>query len=264
MSVIVPVFNEEAEIPTIVPAISQALEARGGDWELIVVDNASTDATVTRMQRFLEDSRIRLLSNEVNRGKGYSVRRGMLEARGDLRLMCDADCSASLASLPAMEAATADADVVAGVRNAPDSQVVRHQPLYRRTVSLGFILLCRAVMSEPLRDVFCGFKLFTAPAAHDVFTRSRIEGWVFDAEAMALARALGYRVRACGIAWVNRPASRLSIPRVVLPALRELVATRAYVRGQVRHAQGTGPATPSEPTTDPEKLGSFSNRVSGR
>ena len=163
-----------------------------------------------------------------------------------------------------MEAASADADVVAGVRNAPDSQVVRHQPLYRRTVSLGFILLCRAVMSEPLRDVFCGFKLFTAAAAHDVFTRSRIDGWVFDAEALAIARALGYLVRSCGIAWVNRPASRLSIPRVVLPALRELVATRAYVRGQVRPTHGRGAAAPSEPTAEPEQLASFSDRVSGR
>jgi len=216
-----------------------------------VVDNGSTDATIERLSAHLEDPRIRLLRNEVNRGKGFSVRRGMLEATGDLRLMCDADCAASLPSLPAMEAATADAEVVAGVRNAPDSQVVRHQPLYRRTVSLGFILLCRAVMSEPLRDVFCGFKLFTGAAAQEVFTRSRIDGWVFDAEALSLARALGFRVRACGIAWVNRPASRLSIPRVVLPALRELVRARAYVRGEVRPAHRTGVGSP-EPAAKPE------------
>jgi len=239
LSVIVPVFNEEAEIPTILPAIRQALEDRGGEWEIIVVDNASTDATVQCMQVHLEDPRIGLLRNEVNRGKGYSVRRGMLKARGELRLMCDADCAASLASLPAMEGAAVNADVVAGVRNAPDSRVVRHQPLYRRTVSLGFILLCRTVMSEPLRDVFCGFKLFRAAAAQEVFTRSRIDGWVFDAEALALARALGFEVRACGIAWLNRPASRLSIPRVVVPAVRELIRARVYVRRQVRPAQGT-------------------------
>src|SRR5258708_6402473 len=150
MSVIVPVFNEEAEIPTILPAIRDALEDRGGEWEIIVVDNASTDTTAECMQPFLEDPRVRLLCNEVNRGRGYWVRGGMLEAHGDLRRMCEADCAASLAPRPAMGAATADAEVVAGVRNAPDSRVVRHQPLYRRTVSLGFILLCRAVMSEPL------------------------------------------------------------------------------------------------------------------
>ena len=254
LSVIVPVFNEEAEIPTIVPAIRQTLEERGGDWEIIVVDNASTDATVQRMQVHLEDPCIRLLRNEINRGKGYSVRRGMLKARGELRLMCDADCAASLASLPAMEAAAADADVVAGVRNAPDSRVVRHQPLYRRIVSLGFILLCRTVMSEPLRDVFCGFKLFSAAAAQDVFTRSRIDGWVFDAEALALARALGFEVRPCGIAWLNRPASRLSIPRVVLPAVRELIRARAYVRGEVQPAHAAGAVGSPEPAAKSEPM----------
>lgn len=253
MSVIVPAYNEESEIPTILPAIRQTLEARGGDWEIIVVDNGSTDATVQRVQPFLEDPRVRLLRNEINRGKGYSVRRGMLEARGELRLMCDADCAASLVSLPDVEAALSDAEVIAGVRNAPESQVTRHQPLYRRTVSLGFILLCRMVMAEPLRDIFCGFKLFTAAAAEGAFSLSRIDGWVFDAEAMAIARALGFRVAPCGIAWVNRPASRLSIPRVVVPALIELARARLYVKGRVRPGSqvATQAAAESSATLEP-------------
>jgi glycosyltransferase involved in cell wall biosynthesis len=262
MSVIVPVFNEQAEIATIVPAIRLALEDRGGDWEIIVVDNASTDATVERMQVYLEDPRVRLLRNERNRGKGYSVRRGMLDAHGELRLMCDADCAASLVSLAAVEAALADADVVAGVRNAPESRVVRHQPFYRRAVSLGFILLCRAVMSEPLRDVFCGFKLFTSAAAEAVFSRTRIDGWVFDAEALALARALGFRVRACGIAWVNRPASRLSIPHVIVPALHELIKTRAHLRAEAGPILRTGAANPPEPAAEPH-LDAVSDSLSG-
>lgn len=260
ISVVIPVFNEEGEIPTILTAVRDALDARGADWEIVVVDNASEDATVQRLQRFLEDPRIRLLRNEENRGKGYSVRRGMLAARGELRLMCDADCAPSLVSLPAMEALIGEAEVVAGARNARDSDVIRPQPIYRRAASIGFIYLCRRVMSEPLRDVFCGFKLFTAAATEDVFSHARIDGWSFDVEALALARAHGYTVRACGITWVNRPLSRLSIPRVVLPALRELLAARAHMRGQagrrpepVAHGLDPEPGTlrrprdPSEP-----------------
>lgn len=230
MSVIVPVYNEAQEIDTIVPEVREMLLARGGDWEILVVDNASEDDTAQRVASFQEDPRIRLLRNERNHGKGYSVRRGMLEARSELRLMCDADCAPSLASLPAMEALIAECEVVAGARNAADSQVARYQPLQRRVASLGFIFLCRRVMGEPLRDVFCGFKLFTAAAAEDVFSRAQIDGWAFDAEALALARALGYRVRPCGIAWSHRPGSRLSIPHIMIPVLRELVATRAHVR----------------------------------
>ncbi len=258
MSVIIPVFNEAAEIATIVQAVGDALRARGGEWEIIVVDNGSEDGTVTRLQPFLQDHRVRLLRNERNRGKGFSVRRGMLEARGDLRLLCDADCAPSLASLPAMEAMLGRCEIVAGARNAPSSRVARHQPLRRRAVSIGFILLCRAVMSEPLADVFCGFKLFSAAAAQDAFSRARIDGWAFDAEVLAIARALGYRVRPMGIVWVNRPGSRLSIPRVVVPVLRELFAARAYVRSEVapapagRSVVAAAPAS-SEPVT-PESV----------
>jgi dolichyl-phosphate beta-glucosyltransferase len=244
MSVVIPVFNEQEEITTVVPAVVRALEARGADWEILVVDNASEDLTAQRMTPFLRDSRIRLLRNERNRGKGYSVRRGMLEATGELRLLCDADCTPSLASLPAMEALIGECEIVAGARNAADSQVARYQPIQRRAASLTFIFLCRRVMGEPLRDVFCGFKLFTAAAAQDVFSRTRIEGWAFDAEALALARAMGYRVQACGIVWVHRPGSRLSMTRIVIPVLRELVAARAHLRTQSMSPAPTAAAVP--------------------
>ena len=250
ISVVIPVYNEAAEIANMVRAVGGALEKRGGEFEIIVVDNASDDDTVDRLQPLLGDH-VRLLRNEHNMGKGFSVRRGMLEASGDLRLMCDADCAPSLASLPKMEAKLADCDIVAGARNEPSSEVGRQQPLRRRAASIGFILLCRAVMSEPLKDVFCGFKLFTAPAAEDAFSRAKIDGWAFDAEALAIARRLGYRVRPCGITWVNRPGSRLSIPRVVVPVLGELVAARRHLRSLSRHPVG-GPGTQQASATAPQ------------
>jgi dolichyl-phosphate beta-glucosyltransferase len=250
ISVVIPVYNEAAEIANIVGAVQDVLTARGGDFEIVVVDNASEDDTVERLEPFLADARVRLLRNEHNMGKGFSVRRGMLEANCDLRLTCDADCAPSLRSLPDMEATLAGCDIVAGARNAPTSNVSRQQPLRRRAASIGFILLCRAVMSEPLKDVFCGFKLFTADATQDAFSRARIDGWAFDAEVLAIARCLGYRVRPCGIAWVNRPGSRLSIPRVVVPVLRELVAARRHLKSLSRTgvgASGTQQASATAP-----------------
>ncbi len=250
ISVVIPVYNEAEEIAIIVPSVRDVLVARGGEWEIIVVDNASEDETAERMRPFLEDRRVRLLRNARNRGKGYSIRQGMLAARGELRLMCDADCAPSLVSLSAMEALIGQCEIVAGARNAADSEVVRHQPLRRRAASLGFILLCRLVMGEPLGDVFCGFKLFTADAAEDVFKLTQIDGWAFDAEALALARALGYRVLPCGIAWSHRPGSRLSMLRIVVPVLRELVATRIHIRREATRARtaGAGRAARLAPT----------------
>src|SRR5215467_8597648 len=92
ISVVIPVYNEAAEIANIVRAVEAVLTTRGGDFEILVVDNASEDDTIEHLQPFLADRRVRLLANEHNMGKGFSVRRGMLEATGDVRLMCDADC----------------------------------------------------------------------------------------------------------------------------------------------------------------------------
>src|SRR5438045_3588585 len=193
LSVIIPVFNEEAQVVSMAETVRTHLEARGADWEIIVVDNASHDATVERLQPLLIDQRIRLLRNERNFGKGYSVRRGMLAARGDRRLLCDADCGSSLVSLPRMEDLLTSVGVVAGSRNSDGATVTEYQPLQRRAVSIVFILLCRWLMSEPLSDVFCGFKLFSAAAAEDAFGEATVDGWAFDAEILALARAAGHR-----------------------------------------------------------------------
>jgi len=105
-----------------------------------------------------------VLRNEVNRGKGFSVRRGMLEASGELRLLCDADCAASLVSLDRMIEAMEHSDVAIGSRIAPGADVGRTQPLARRLVGWPFIALTRLLLSEPTRDIYCGFKLWRAAA----------------------------------------------------------------------------------------------------
>jgi glycosyltransferase involved in cell wall biosynthesis len=175
---------------------------------------------------------MRLLRNDRNRGKGYSVRRGMLDATGQLRLLCDADCAPSLASLPRMLEAIEDADVVPGSRSVSGAEVGRTQPLRRRLVGWPFIALTRLLLLEPTRDVYCGFKLWRGVAAQAVFSRQRLDGWVFDAESLAIARRLGFRVREVGIVWVNRDASTLSILQTLVPAVRELIAVRRNLRRQ--------------------------------
>jgi len=230
LSIIIPVLDEEKEIArTLESAISQ-LEDQGGEWEIIVVDNASTDRTLERAAPFADGKRVRVLTNDVDRGKGFSIRRGMLEARGDLRLMCDADCAASLGSLSDMQRAAEEVDVVVGSRLSPGARVARRQPLRRRIVGVGFIALTRAVMGPLPRDIYCGFKLWRAECAEAVFEQVLLDGWVFDAEALAMARRMGYSVREVGIEWSNRPESRLSIRDVLLPVVGELWTARRNVR----------------------------------
>jgi dolichyl-phosphate beta-glucosyltransferase len=230
LSIVIPVLNEQDEIARILSAATSYLEQRGGTWEIIVVDNASTDATLERADPFVDGERVRVLRNDVNHGKGFSIRRGMLAATGDLRLMCDADCAPSLPSLPRLEKATEELDVAVGSRLSSGADVSRQQPIRRRVVGFGFIALTRMVMGPLPRDVYCGFKLWRSEVAQQVFERVRLDGWAFDAEALALVRRLGYSWGEVGIDWTNRPDSRLSIRDVLIPVTGELIAARRNVR----------------------------------
>jgi glycosyltransferase involved in cell wall biosynthesis len=253
MSVVVPAYNEEAGIARVIEALHERLRGFGRPYEIIVVDNASQDRTLEVLEPLLDGDRVRVLRNNVNRGKGFSVRRGMLDASGELRLLCDADCGPSLASLPELLEAMEHADVVAGSRVASGAQVDRQQPLRRRLVGWPFIALTRTLMREPTKDVYCGFKLWRGSAAEAVFSRQRLTGWVFDAEVLALARRLGFRVTEVGVAWADRRGSKLSISQVLIPAVRELLAARRNVRAQA-HAARRQQREPAEPSPDGQPL----------
>jgi dolichyl-phosphate beta-glucosyltransferase len=237
LSVVVPAYNEEAAIADTVRALRDWLEAYGEPWEILVVDNASEDRTAAVVEELADGERVRLLRNERNRGKGYSMRRGMLEAAGELRLHCDADCATSLPSLPRMLELVEEYDVVVGSRLAEGAQVGRRQRLRRRVAGRSFQQLCRLVLREPTSDLYCGFKLWRARAAADAYSRTRLEGWTFDAEVLAMARALGYSIRETGIVWTDREGSRVRMGRILVPVLRELLAARRNVRREARRGQ---------------------------
>jgi dolichyl-phosphate beta-glucosyltransferase len=247
LSVVIPAYNEERGIAAAVAEARAWLERSGRPVELIVVDNASTDSTVERVAPLMTEPHTRLLRNESNRGKGFSVRRGMLAADGELRLHCDADCTPSLPSLTRMLELIEDADVVVGSRLAAGASVGRRQPLRRRVVGRTFVDLCRLVLREPTRDLYCGFKLWREHAARETYERVALEDWVFDAEALALARTLGFRMREVGIVWSDRHGSRLSMPRVVVPAVRDLLTARRHIRAVARARLVNVEPAPSEP-----------------
>jgi dolichyl-phosphate beta-glucosyltransferase len=211
LSVVIPALNEAARLPRTLERVRSFLEARREAYEIVVVDDGSTDGTAETAAA-AGGPHARVLRNDGNRGKGFSVRRGMLSARGDRRLMTDADLSTPIEDLPRLEACLAQgSDVAVASRAAAGANVEIHQPLYRESLGRAFNALVRALLVPEIHDTQCGFKLFSGPAAAAVFRRARNDGFAFDVEALFLARRLGFRVVEVPVTWRNDAASRVGV-----------------------------------------------------
>ncbi len=212
ISVVIPAYNEEKRIPKTLREITAYLKSRFSSYEVIVVDDGSADGTYELCRDFLSPGGCgRALRNEQNCGKGYSVRKGMLSAQGRLRLFSDADMSTPIQQLERLHAEIRNGyDIVIGSRSLSDSDIKLHQPLYRELMGKVFNRFVQSVAVRGIIDTQCGFKLFTAKAANDIFVRQISNGFSFDVEALFIADKLGYRVKEIPVTWINSPESKVS------------------------------------------------------
>ncbi|MCX7012344.1 MAG: glycosyltransferase family 2 protein [Candidatus Sumerlaeota bacterium] len=223
LSVVIPAYNEERRIGATLQAIGAYLDKQTFSSEIVVVDDGSRDQTATVARR--ARPKARLLTNEINHGKGYTVRRGVSEARGEIILFSDADLSTPIEEFDGfLHHFKEGADIVIGSRALPQSRIERHQGRLRETAGRIFNQLLRFAAGLPFHDTQCGFKAFRRPVAREVFARQRVEGWGFDAELIVIAMKRGYRIDEVPVRWVNSPDSRLRIwrdaPRMFLDLLR--------------------------------------------
>ncbi len=233
LSVVIPAWNEERRLAHTVLALAAQLRADAGAWDLCVVDDGSTDGTAVLCERLrAEVPQLRCLVGARNHGKGHAVRRGMLSARGDLRVMCDADGSMPAAELPRLlgPLLRGEADLVIGSRYVEGADVLP-QPAWRRAWSR----LCNAFAQRRLvpgiRDIHSGYKAFTGAAAERLFGQARLDGWAFDLEVLALAIRSGLRVEEVGITWRDDAESKVDPVRDLGRVLRE---TRRLERNLAR------------------------------
>ena len=228
LSIVIPAYNECARIEGTLERVMGCVQKRGWDAEVLVVDDGSTDETVTVVQRWMErHERLHLIKNPGNRGKGYSVRNGLLQAAGDIVMFTDADLSAPMEEAERLFAAIeSGADVAIGSRWLDKQKQTVHQPLYRRFFGRCFNRVTRVVMGLPFKDTQCGFKAFRRESAQVIFRLQRIERWGFDPEILFIARKLKYRIVEVPVTWGHDERSRMSYLKDGMKMLEEMAVIR--------------------------------------
>ena len=233
LSVIVPAYNEELRLVPTLERLHAYLAAQPLRYEILVVDDGSKDKTCDVVEAAMTTIPHLLLVRQFpNRGKGAAVRRGMLAARGQIRVMCDADCSMPPEQLPRLLAPIigCKAEIAIGSRYAEGACTDVEQPRYRVLWSRFANLLIQRSLVPGVRDTQCGFKAFTAEVARDLFGRGQIDGWAFDLEILALARHAGYAIAEVGIEWTDDRRSRVNPLKDLWKVIREAMTIRKNLR----------------------------------
>ena len=237
LSVVIPAFEEVARIGPTLERVRGYLHDQPFDGEVVVVVDGGRDGTLALVRAAMTDwPALQVLDNDANRGKGYSVRRGMLAARGRYLLFSDADLSTPIVEVGRLIAALeAGGDIAIGSRALAGSDVRVRQAWWRQSMGRMFNHIVRLVAVPGIRDTQCGFKCFRRDAARRIFALQRTTRFSFDVELLWIARKLGYRVVEVPVTWVNDPSSRVHPVSDSLRMLVDLARLRFYdLRGAYR------------------------------
>lgn len=229
LSIVVPAYNEEARIGSSLAEMLAYLEKQNYDFEVLVVDDGSTDGTRALVEGFIpEHPRLRVLHYDGNRGKGYAVRYGMTRAAGNFVLFSDADLATPIEMVERlMEAVRKGQDVAIGSRDIVGSKLDKHQSAVRELGGKVFNKIVQLLAVPGIHDTQCGFKLFTRASAQNIFGRCQVDNFSFDVEALYLARQLGYGVAEVPVRWHHVEGSKFCPEREAMRMIKTLFRIRA-------------------------------------
>ncbi len=210
-SIVIPAYNESARLGATLEKVLAYVHAQRWDAEVIVVNDGSSDNTAEIIKSFAaKDPIVQLVENPGNHGKGYSVRNGMLHAKGKIVLFSDADLSSPIEESSKLFAAlTAGADIAIGSRWLRAETQTQRQPLHRQIFGRIFNLLLRMTLGLKFKDTQCGFKAFKQPTVQAIFPHQKIERWGFDPEVLFLARKAGFKVTEVPVRWGHSGGTRI-------------------------------------------------------
>lgn len=227
LSIVIPSYNEELRLPATLESIAAFLPSLGSRTEIVVVDDGSRDRTAAVAESFRNVlPLLRVVSNGVNRGKGFSVRHGMREARGRNVLFTDADLSAPIEEAPKLLEALKSYDVAIGSRAMDRSLIEVHESRFREFAGIVFNKIVRIVLRLPFVDTQCGFKAFRREPCAIIFEQQRIERFGFDPELLYLARHHGLRTVEIPVRWAHSPATKVNMLRDSLQMFLDIFTIR--------------------------------------
>jgi dolichyl-phosphate beta-glucosyltransferase len=228
ISVIIPAYNEECRLPAYLRTILDYLGQQPSSFEVIVVDDGSSDGTAAVVERFrAENGGVRLIALPSNMGKGYAVKTGMLNASGELRLFTDADGATPITELERLKKELAEgADVAVASRAFQNGSTTVQSRLHRKLIGNMFNFIVRVCAVGGIRDTQCGFKLFTADSANTVFSLQTIKGFGFDVEVLYLSRKKGYRIVEVPVNWTDVTGSKVRLFRDSCRMFRDVLQIR--------------------------------------
>ena len=229
LSIIVPAYNEAARIGESLRSIVAYMETKGFDFEVVVVDDCSRDATASVVGDVArEDAHVRLVSHASNLGKGGAVRTGVRISKGDAVMFSDADLSTPIEELERLLPWLETHELVIASRSLPASEVVVHQPFYREWMGRIYNVFVQALVVRGIIDTQCGFKLMTRRAADAIFALARVNSFSFDVEVILIAKRLGFKVKEVPVRWINSRASKVHPVVDSLEMLLDLFRIKFY------------------------------------